>query len=305
MRTYERFDKISENRETQRAYYIPYESLEKALAGNKHTSAYYKLLNGKWKFAYFKRDIDVPEKIADWDIVSVPSCWQSTGYEKQWYTNQNYPHAVDAPFVPDDNPCGVYERNFNIDSKWNERKTYIVFEGVSSCMFLYINGKYVGTSQGSHLQAEFDITSYVTKGENTITVKVLKWCVGSYLEDQDFFRCNGIFRDVYLLSREENHIKDVFIKANMKSIEVDGGDYEIYDGTTKVENLENPILWNAENPHLYTVVLKGDTEYIPFKVGMREVGISEKGELLINGIPVILKGVNHHDTHPQKGWTLH
>ncbi|MBR1969791.1 MAG: DUF4981 domain-containing protein [Clostridia bacterium] len=304
MRIYERFDKISENREKQRAYYIPYESLEKALEGNKHNSAYYKLLNGNWKFAYFKRDIDVPEKITAWDIVEVPSCWQSTGYEKWWYTNLNYPHAVDAPYVPDDNPCGVYERQFIIDEKWNRRKTYVVFEGVSSCLFLYINGKYVGTSQGSHLQSEFDITSYLYKGENTITVKVLKWCVGSYLEDQDFFRCNGIFRDVYLLSREENHIKDVFIKADTKTIEVNAEYYEIYDGTKKVENLDNPILWNAENPHLYTVIVKGKTEYIPFKVGMRDVSVSENGELLINGVPVILKGVDHHDTHPLKGWTM-
>lgn len=304
MRIYERFDKISENREPQRAYYIPYESLEKALEGNKHNSAYYRLLNGKWHFAYFKRDIDVPEKITAWDIIDVPSCWQHTGYEKPWYTNQNYPHAVEAPYVPDDNPCGIYERSFIIDEAWGKRKTYVVFEGVSSCMFLHINGDYVGTSQGSHLQAEFDITPYVKKGENVITVKVLKWCVGSYLEDQDFFRCHGIFRDVYLLSREENHIKDVYIKADMKTIQVDAENYEIYDGTTKVESLDNPILWNAENPHLYTVVVKGKTEYIPFNVGMREVSISQKGELLINGVPVILKGVDHHDTNPHKGWTM-
>ena len=304
MRIYEDFSKTSENREAQRAYYIPYESLEKALKGNKHNSAYYKLLNGKWHFAYFKRDIDVPNEITAWDIIDVPSCWQHTGYEKPWYTNQNYPHAVEAPYVPDDNPCGVYERSFVIDDSWSKRKTYIVFEGVSSCMFLSVNGEYVGFSQGSHLQAEFDITNYVKKGENKVLVKVLKWCVGSYLEDQDFFRCNGIFRDVYLLSREENHIKDVFIKADMKSIVVDAKDYEIYDGTTKVKNLDNPILWNAENPHLYTVVVKGETEYIPFNVGMREVKISQNGELLINEIPVILKGVNHHDTNPHKGWTM-
>ena len=157
----------------------------------------------------------------------VPSCWQNTGYEKPWYTNQNYPFAVDAPYVPDDNPCGVYERAFNIDEAWSKRKTYIVFEGVSSCMFLYVNGEYAGYSQGSHMQAEFDITPYVKKGENTLLVKVLKWCAGSYLEDQDFFRCNGIFRDVYLLSREENHIKDVYIKADRKSIEVSAENYEI------------------------------------------------------------------------------
>jgi len=230
MRIYETFSKISENREAQRAYYIPYDSLEKALKGDKAESKFYELLNGEWNFCYFKRDIDVPDEIKSWDKVTVPSCWQNTGYEKPWYTNQNYPHAVDAPYVPDDNPCGVYERTFTIDSDWAERETYIVFEGVSSCMFLYVNGEYVGYSQGSHMQAEFDIAKYVKAGENRLTVKVLKWCVGSYLEDQDFFRCNGIFRDVYLLSREENHIKDVYIKADCKSIEVDADNYEIYDG---------------------------------------------------------------------------
>jgi len=304
MRIYETFNKTSENREDQRAYYIPYDTLEKALKGDKSESNFYRLLNGEWNFCYFNRDIDVPEKITNWDKVTVPSCWQNTGYERPYYTNQNYPYAVDAPYVPDDNPCGVYEKIFSIDSVWTERETYIVFEGVSSCLFLYVNGEYVGYSQGSHMQAEFNIAEYVKIGENILTVKVLKWCVGSYLEDQDFFRCNGIFRDVYLLSREENHIEDVYIKADCKSIEVDADNYEIYDGFEKVESLDSPILWNAEKPHLYTVVVKGKTEYIPFLVGMREISISSEGELLINGVPVILKGVDHHDTYPNKGWTM-
>ena len=304
MRIYERYDKFSENRKAQRAYYIPFDSLEKALRGNKKESSYYALLNGKWNFKYFARDIDVPEEITSWDVIDVPSCWQNIGYENPWYTNQNYPHAVDAPYVPDDNPCGVYEKSFNLDDNWSKRKTYVVFEGVSSCLFLYVNGEYIGFSQCSHMQAEFDITDYVKPGNNRILVKVLKWCVGSYLEDQDFFRCSGIFRDVYLLSREENHIEDIFIKANCKTIEVDAENYEIYDGFEKVENLDNPILWNAEKPHLYTVVVKGKTEYIPFSVGMREISVSSDGELLINGVRVILKGVNHHDTYPNKGWTM-
>lgn len=304
MRIYENFKKTHENREPQRAYYIPYDTIEKALEGDKKKSAYYKLLNGSWKFAFFKREIDIPEKINAWDSVPVPSCWQALGYENPGYTNVNYPHPIDPPYVPDDNPCGVYERTFVIDDLWDKRQTYIVFEGVSSCLFLYINGSYVGYSQGSHLQAEFDISKFVKKGENTITAKVMKWCVGSYLEDQDFFRFSGIFRDVYLLSREENHIKDVFIKADTKKIEVDCENYEIYDNGIKIENLDNPVLWNAENPHLYTVVVKGKTEFIPFNVGMREVKISDKYELLINGVPVILKGVNHHDTHPTNGYCL-
>lgn len=304
MRKYENLKQTSENREKQRAYYIPYDTLEKALEGKKEKSAYYKLLNGRWNFAYFKRDIDVPKKITAWDTICVPSCWQALGYENPIYTNTNYPHPVDAPFVPDDNPCGVYSRTFEIDDDWAKKKTYIVFEGVSSCMFLYINDKYVGFTQGSHLQAEFDISNYVTKGTNTIYAKVLKWCVGSYLEDQDCFRFSGIFRDVYLLSREENHITDVFIQADTKTISVDAQNYEIYDGNIKLNNLDNPILWNAENPHLYTVIVKGKTEFIPFLVGMREVSVSDKLELLVNGVPVILKGVNHHDTHPKNGYCM-
>lgn len=304
MRKYESLKQTSENREPQRAYYIPYDSLEKALEGKKENSAYYRLLNGRWNFAYFKRDIDVPEIIMAWDTVSVPSCWQTLGYENPGYTNVNYPHPIDVPYVPDDNPCGVYSRSFTIDAAWNGRKTYIVFEGVSSCMFLYVNGKYVGFTQGSHLQAEFDISDYVSEGENTVTARVLKWCVGSYLEDQDFFRYSGIFRDVYLLSREENHIKDVYIKADTKTITVDAENYEIYDNGVKLDSIDKPILWNAENPHLYTVVVRGKTEYIPFLVGMREISISDKLELLINGVPVILKGVNHHDTHPKNGYCL-
>lgn len=304
MRIYEDFKKTCENRMPQRAYYIPYESLEKALEGKKENSAYYKCLNGEWNFAYFERDIDVPEFITEWDTISVPSCWQMHGCDKPGYTNVVYPHPVDAPFVPDDNPCGVYSRTFEISGEWSRRKTYIVLEGASSCHFVYVNGKYVGYSQGSHLQAEYDITPYIAKGTNTLTIKVLKWCVGSYLEDQDFFRLSGLFRDVYLLSREENHITDVYIKADTKKITVDAENYEIYDGNTKVENLNSPILWNVENPHLYTVIVKGKTEYIPFQVGMREVAVSDKNELLINGVPVLLKGVNHHDTHPAKGYTM-
>lgn len=301
MRDYENLSKICENREPQRAYYIPYDSLEKALKGDRSKSEYYRLLNGKWQFNYYKNEDEIPDVIKKWDKVDVPSTWQTTGYEKPGYTNVNYPHPVDPPYVPDDNPVGIYETKFKISEKWAPRKTYIVFEGVNSCLYLYINGRYVGSSQGSRLQAEFDITPFVKKGENVLRAKVYKWCTGSYLEDQDCFRFNGIIRDVYLLSREENHIKDVKIEADTKSITVSAESYEIYDGKKRIETLSNPVLWNAENPHLYTVVVKGKTEFIPFKVGMRDIKISAGGELLINGVSVKLKGVNHHDTHPKNG----
>ena len=304
MRFYEDLSKISKNREAQRSYYIPYDSLEKALKGDRAESAFYNCLNGDWNFKFYERDIDVPEKIDSWDTIPVPSCWQLHGYERPIYTNVLYPYPVDPPYVPDENPCGVYMKKFDIDADWGKRQAYIVFEGVSPCVELYVNGEFVGYSQVSHMQAEFDITPFVKEGENELVAKVYKWCSGSYLEDQDFFRFNGIFRDVYLLSRESEHIKDIDITADCKNICVSCPDYEIYDMDGNIADLENPVLWNAENPYLYTVVVKGKTEFIPIKVGMREVSVSDKYELLINGTPVKLKGVNHHDTDAHKGYTM-
>ena len=304
MRFYEDLTKLSENRQDQRAYYIPYDTLEKALKGDRHQSKFYNLLNGEWNFKFFEHDIDVPDEITDWDRIPVPSCWQMHGYEKHHYTNINYPYPVDPPYVPDENPCGVYQTTFTIDNMWAKRETFIVFEGVCSCVIVYVNGEYVGYSQGSHLQAEFDITNYVKEGENVLTAKVLKWCVGSYLEDQDFLRMNGIFRDVYLLSREVGHIKDIDVTADCNNIYVTSSDFEIYDMDGRVADLDDPKLWTAETPYLYTVVVKGETEYIPVRVGMREIKISDKYELLINGVSVKLKGVNHHDTHAFNGYTM-
>ena len=307
MRQYESLSVFAEKRLPQRSYYIPYESLEKALSGDRFNSGYYKLLNGNWDFAFFERDYDLPEDLRTINFhttIPVPSCWQNHGYEKPYYTNQHYPHPVDPPYVPDENPCGVYNTQVTLNENWSSRDTHIVFEGVCSCLYLYVNGQYVGFSQGSHLQAEFDLTPYVHSGENDVIVKVLKWCVGSYLEDQDFFRYNGIFRDVYLLSREKNGLHDIEIHADCKSITCSAPEYTIYDAQGNIADLSAPVLWNAENPYLYTLVVKTATEYIPFRVGMREISVSEKGELLINGQSVKLKGVNHHDTHPMTGYTM-
>ena len=206
MRFYENILKTSENRINPTSYCIP-SGISECIN-----------LNGEWNFAYFSRDIDVPERIEKWDKISVPSCWQLQGYENPNYTNTNYPYPVDPPYVPDDNPCGVYNREFTVDKKWG--RLYFVFEGVSSCASLYINDRYVGFTQGSRLQARFDITDFISDGRNTVTVKVLKWCVGSYLEDQDAFRYNGIFRDVYILQRPEKHITDVEIIPNEKSFNI-------------------------------------------------------------------------------------
>lgn len=301
MRVYENPNFTSENRLPPRSYYIP---------GGR--SEHYSL-NGIWKFAFFERDIDIPEKIECWKNIVVPSCWQLSGYECPNYTNVNYPFPVDLPFVPDNNPCGVYQRDFYLPKKWG--KVYYIFEGVSSCAFLCVNGKYVGFTQGSRLQSEFDITEYVDEGCNTLRVYVLKWCCGSYLEDQDCFRYNGIFRDTYILQRPCGHIVDINMIPRVDGFHI------ALDGRAHIRILENnivlcdsdfedsfdfkpisPLLWNAEKPFLYTVELERLGEIITLKTGLREIAISSQYELLINGVSVKLHGVNRHDSSREKGW---
>lgn len=304
MRPYEDLNKISENRLPQRAYYIP------------NGKSKYQLLNGIWRFQYYDRDIDVATDNNKWDSIDVPSCWQMRGYDSPNYTNVAYPFPVDMPYVPDENPCGIYEREFDIDD--DTMKQYIVFEGVSSNARIWINGQYIGYTQGSHLQAEFDITDAVKKGTNTIRVLVTKWCSGSYMEDQDHFRQNGIFRDVYILSRPVDHIRDInVVTVNNNTVIVN------FDAEASVSLLDNgklleqkmcnhyaeftvssPILWNAEAPYLYTLRFEKDGEIISIDFGFRTISVSDKAELLINGTPVKLKGVNHHDTHPTNGWCM-
>lgn len=301
MRKYEKLELIHENVLPPRAHYIPYDTLEKALRGRKEDSAYYRLLNGEWEFRYFARDIDCPEKITEWDKVRVPSCWQTTGYEKPYYTNVDYPYPVDPPYVPDDNPLGVYRKVITVTAEEAARDNTIVFEGVSPCVELFVNGTYVGYSTVSHSTSEFAID--LKEGENEILARVYKWCVSSYLEDQDFLRNNGIFRDVYLLSRPGGHLFDVNIGFDASGIYYDGN-YRVFDAEGRETKLENPILWNAEQPYLYTVVVEEANEFIPVRIGLRDQRVTESGELLINGVSVKLKGVNHHDTHAHNGYVL-
>lgn len=295
-----------------RAYYIPCASREAALMHDACASERYTSLNGEWTFGYFETSALVDEtKLTD--TILVPSCWQSVGYGRQQYTNVNYPFPFDPPYVPAENPVGVYRRTFTAA---NKGRTYLVFEGVSSYFEIKVNGTYVGMSKGSHLQSEFDITPYITEGENVLTVAVYKWCDGSYLEDQDFLRQNGIFRDVYLLSRPESHLRDLFIHPKQTGeveLEVDfvGDELPVRatilapDGTELSElHVGKPLLWNAEEPNLYTLLLECGGEWIAKRFGFCFVSTSEKGELLINGTSVKLKGVNRHDSHPEKGYAV-
>ncbi len=302
MRFYENPKKTYENREAPRAYYIPKGKAE------------YVSLNGTWKFAFFENS-DLATEPTCWDEIEVPSCWQIKGYENPNYTNVNFPFACDMPYVPNINPMGVYEREFDVEDL--SKEIYVVFEGIATCGVLFINGQYVGFTQGSHLQAEFKISKYLNQGKNTIRVNVYKWCAGYYIEDQDMFRFNGIFRDVYILTRPKGHIKDVDIRTiDNKKVVVKAdkkAKFTLYDkgeivataqGTKCELKVKNPKLWNAENPYLYKLVIERNGEIIEQNVGFRTIAISPKQELLINGKPVKLKGINHHDTMLGKGFCM-
>lgn len=321
---------LHKNRLPQRAYYFPYDNAADALEGKKARSSFYKLLNGDWSFLYFPRECDAAEElfeadcpIEEWDTIPVPSCWQCYGYDQVQYSNVTYVIPVDPPYVPNENPAGVYATEFYTDPQG--RDTHIVFEGVSSCFFLYVNGKEAGYSQGSHLQSEFDISQYLVPGKNRLTVKVLKWCDGTYLEDQDFFRYSGIFRDVYLLFRAKERIDDIFIKTDLDTDFKNGTvTAELSPATLPVQvslfdaqgkritsekgkgrvtfTVEQAHLWSSETPYLYTLLIETQEEVIPVQFGFRKVEIAANRALLINGKAVKLKGVNRHDTHPTQGY---
>ena len=299
--------------EPMRCWYLPEEG--------------HRLLSGcDWRFFYGKNYLEVPEEFPsvrqDWQTVPVPSCWQHTGFDQSQYTNVRYPIPYDPPYVPQNNPCGAYQRDFLLSAEEREQKQYLYFEGVDSCFYLWINGHFVGYSQVSHSSSEFDITDYTVTGENLLSVLVLKWCDGTYLEDQDKFRTSGIIRDVHLLLRPQNHIADFRVitetEGNQAVVKVEltrlsghpecccdlsleAQHYEAVKTSTGFAfTVPEPKLWNAENPVLYNLTLSTAGETIHQKVGIRTVS-RENGVLLVNGAPVLLKGVNRHDSDPFVG----
>ncbi len=320
-----------------RAYYIPYSTIDETLLEDRTLSKRFQLLNGLWSFEYYNSIYDVSEEFLapDFDISSykkipVPGVWQNYGYDKQQYTNIKFPFPYDPPFVPTENPCGVYVREFEIDNNYDGLRKYLNFEGVDSCFYLWINGQFIGYSQVSHSTSEFDITDFVQVGSNKMAVLVLKWCDGSYFEDQDKFRMSGIFRDVYILFRPQNHIHDFYVKTTLKNdykqaeitVELDFlGDqlavgYALLDANTQnvVQkgqangrligiNLNNPKLWSAETPNLYTLILSTGDEAIGTKLGIREIKIEDK-VVYLNGSKIKFKGVNRHDSNPVTGPTV-
>ncbi|MCQ2385446.1 MAG: hypothetical protein MJ078_02045, partial [Clostridia bacterium] len=302
-----------------RAHYIPYGSAEEKKE-EKNSRAV--LLNGDWDFAYFLSPLDLPEKPEDVvfrTTIPVPSSFECFGYGQKNYTNINYPIPFNPPLTPKDNPVAVYRKGFTVPKDAPE-KTYILFDGVSSYLEVYVNGQFVGMSKGSHSPAEFDLSSFIRGEENVLICYVYTLSDATYLEDQDFFRYHGIFRDVTLFFRPANHLRDFFVHTgNDGTIKVDadftgtpfplcgtveapdGREYPLTDGRAKVPS---PLLWTAETPYLYTLSLTAGDEFIQKKIGFRTVSVSEKGELLINGQSVKIKGVNRHDSSPKTGYTV-
>ena len=340
-RHYEDLKIMHENTMPCRAYYIPASHEMGALVENRFSSDRVICLNGTWQFQYFESIYDLQEKFyeqgydcSNFTQVEVPGVWQNYGYDSHQYTNVRYPIPLDPPYVPQENPCGAYIRKFMYQKQEKAPKAYLNFEGVDSCFYVWVNGTYVGYSQVSHATSEFDVTEVLQNGENTLAVLVLKWCDGTYLEDQDKFRMSGIFRDVYLLNRPENVVYDYFttteIQEEQAVITVQASyrgkavptKLTLYDAEHKevasqvfqektdtaythkaVFVVKEPNLWNPEQPYLYTLVLETEGEVITDRIGIREISVKD-AILYVNGTAIKFKGVNRHDSDPVTGFVI-
>jgi hypothetical protein len=333
-RYYEDLDFLHENTMPPRAYYIPASHRMEDLVEHREASDRLQLLNGMWKFRYFESIYDVKDAFYEsgydtsgFDEIPVPGVWQVAGYDTHQYTNIRYPFPFDPPYVPQDIPCGAYVHTFSYAKDKKAPKVYLNFEGVDSCFYVWVNGVYTGYSQVSHATSEFDVTDVIEEGENTIAVLVLKWCDGSYLEDQDKFRMSGIFRDVYLLKRPEKAVQDYRITTEIAEtcakITLDISYYQETPVTVSVEDaagnvvaqteiskagtvtleIANPELWNTEHPYLYTLILQNADETIEDAIALRTVAIQER-VLYFNGQAIKLRGVNRHDSDPVTGFTV-
>lgn len=347
---YEDLKVLREGAMPPRAYYIPASKRMDILVDNREESDRIQMLTGKWKFCYYKSIYDLEEAFYEkgfnasaYDEISVPGLWQTAGYDHHQYTNIRYPFPFDPPYVPVENPCGTYIYEFDYTKDEAAPKAYLNFEGVDSCFYVWLNGTYVGYSQVSHCTSEFDVSHVLLEGRNRIAVLVLKWCDGSYLEDQDKFRMSGIFRDVYLLKRPVQAVRDYFVKTALKgekaevsinihyfhegvpgvaalydrdkrkAAEVTFGKSSVTDADKNKEGIgetENiileipaPILWNTENPFLYTLVLESEGETIIDHVGIREIHIEDK-TVFFNGRKIKFRGVNRHDSDPVTGFAV-
>lgn len=327
--------------EKPRSYFIPCHSDEAARAAERTRAQCFTDLTGRWHFQYHESVESVDESFASegydprgWDTLPVPSNWQLHGYDRPVYTNIAYPYPCDPPYVPNENPAGLYLRDFDL-SDVDGLSHYLLFEGVDAAFYVWLNGNLVGYSQVSHSPSEFDVGKYLRKGKNRIAVMVLKWCDGSYLEDQDKFRLSGIFRDVYLLSREPLHVRDLFLRQSLDEKLEKGGltceielagvagakaevRYRLQDpagelvaeGTEQIGqkgtlsiSVDNPKVWSAETPQLYELLLYCGSEVIRLRPGFRRIEVRDS-VVLFNGRAIKLKGVNRHDSDPEVGYAV-
>ncbi len=333
-RYYEDLGMLHENTEPARAYYIPASKRMDGLAEGREGSDRLQMLNGEWEFQYFGSIYDVPEGFygigydtSGFGKITVPGTWQMAGYDSHQYTNIRYPFPFDPPYVPQDIPCGAYVHTFSYQEDGKAPKAFLNFEGVDSCFYVWLNGSYVGYSQVSHAVSEFDVSGFLKEGENRLAVLVLKWCDGSYLEDQDKFRMSGIFRDVYLLKRPGRAVRDYRITTKLAEgnavVNVDisfrGTVYtkvsiEDPNGAVVAEGsiledgrlgltVPDPVLWNTENPYLYTIILAAQDEAIVDHIGFREIEV-RGAAIYFNGEKIKFRGVNRHDSDPVTGCTV-
>lgn len=378
---YENLHILHENTMPDRNYYIPAGKAYSTSLDARDHSDRVQFLNGTWKFRYYDSIYKLQDEfysegydVSGFDDIPVPSVWQMHGYDYHQYTNVRYPFAFDPPYVPKDNPCGAYVTDFIYDQNEDAPLAHLNFEGVDSCFYVWLNGRYVGYSQVSHSTSEFDITEFIINGSNRLCVLVFKWCDGSYLEDQDKFRMSGIFRDVYILKRSEGAVYDYFIKTSCDDIKdptkaevnIDFTAFTGYscgedrfsskpetgvdkdtDSNVDIEvtilnadgsicssgcvkreicaqgdantnaaeikttassssitlSIDSPVLWNAERPYLYTVIIRCAGEVITDRIGIREITIENK-IVYINGMPIKFHGVNRHDSDPVTGFTI-
>ena len=333
-RYYENLSVLHENTMPARAYYIPASRRMDNLVEHREESDRMQLLNGTWKFQYFNSIYDIQDSFFEknydtenFDEIQVPSVWQMAGYDTHQYTNIRYPFPFDPPYVPQDIPCGAYVHTFEYSRDEKAPKSFLNFEGVDSCFYLWINGSYIGYSQVSHMTSEFDVTDVLQDGTNTVAVLVMKWCDGSYLEDQDKFRMSGIFRDVYILKRPKQAISDYHIKTRIEDmlakVEIEMKFYSplnvkisiedrngavvalgsIAEEGTAVLEIASPELWNTENPYLYKLILETENEVIVDHIALRKIEIKDQ-VIYLNGQKIKFRGVNRHDSDPVTGFTI-
>ncbi len=323
------------------ASYFAYESLDAAMQGDPSSSSNYLSLAGKWKFMWVKDASERPRDFfrtdfddASWGEMPVPGVWELNGYGDPIYVNIGYAwrnqYRNNPPFVPEENNhVGSYRRVFEIPADWKGKDIIAHFGSVTSNIYLWVNGKYAGYSEDSKLEAEFDITKFLRPGEkNLICFQVFRWCDGTYLEDQDFFRYAGVARDCYLYARDRKRIEDIRVSVDLDSsyedavmeVELSGDKADVnlslldaegnhvVSGTVRAPGrftfeVDNPHKWTAETPYLYRLVATCGNETIPVNVGFRKIEIRD-AQVLVNGKRVLFKGVNRHEMDPDGGYVV-